>query len=154
MYRLIILDVFAKKYIISSHIIYIFKLHLIVQVFFISGEGCKSKWQNLRDNFRKEHAKFSKTPTGSAALGNTISSWKYYKQLLFLVDVFSSRKMQTNIPPVSSQLSEFADADISSQAVEYHISTLILLKHKNQETLWMPLKQIRVPVRSHSKNLS
>ncbi|KAI4457313.1 madf domain transcription factor [Holotrichia oblita] len=84
-------------------------------------EGCKANWQNLRDNFRREPAKFLNTPTGSAALDDTISLWKYYKQLWFLVDVFSSRKMQTNIPPVSSQLPELADADISTQALEDEI---------------------------------
>nr|CAH7715990.1 unnamed protein product [Callosobruchus chinensis] len=73
-------------------------------------EVIKAKWQNLRDQCRREHAKISKVPTGSAVLDATqISAWKHYKQLLFLTDAFSSRKMKTNIPPVSSQTSELAD---------------------------------------------
>jgi hypothetical protein len=64
----------------------------------------------LRDNFRREHAKISKTTTGSAAPDDSpLSTWKYYKQLLFLVDMFSSRKLQTNIPSVPSQTYEPAD---------------------------------------------
>nr|CAI5845003.1 unnamed protein product [Callosobruchus analis] len=74
------------------------------------GEVIKAKWQNLRDHCRREHAKISKVPTGSAVLDATqISARKHYKQLLFLTDAFSSRKMKTNIPPVSSQTSELGD---------------------------------------------
>jgi len=77
---------------------------------FISGVLIKGKWRNLRDNFRREHAKISKTTTGSAAPDDSpLSAWKYYKQLLFLVDMFSSRKLQTNIPSVPSQAYEPAD---------------------------------------------
>nr|CAI5868126.1 unnamed protein product [Callosobruchus analis] len=73
-------------------------------------EVIKAKWQNLRDHCRREHANISKVPTGSAVLDATqISAWRHYKQLLFLTDAFSSRKMKTNIPPVSSQTSELAD---------------------------------------------
>ncbi|CAH1997522.1 unnamed protein product [Acanthoscelides obtectus] len=75
-----------------------------------TSEATKGKWQNLRDNFRREHAKISNAPTGSAALGDTqISSWKYYKQLSFLIGAFSSRRMKTNMPSVLSQTSELAD---------------------------------------------
>jgi len=45
------------------------------------------------------------------------SAWKYYKELLFLVDVFSSRKLQTSIPSVPSQASE--PADDSNKGDEY-----------------------------------
>ncbi|CAH1966694.1 unnamed protein product [Acanthoscelides obtectus] len=75
-----------------------------------TSEVTKGKWQNLRGNFRREHTKISKAPTGSAALGDTqIPSWKYYKQLSFLIGAFSSRRMKTNIPSVLSQTSELAD---------------------------------------------
>ncbi|CAH1958194.1 unnamed protein product [Acanthoscelides obtectus] len=75
-----------------------------------TSEVTKGKWQNLRDNFRREHANISKAPTGSAALGNTqISSWKSYKQLSILIGAFSSRRMKTNIPSGLSQTSELAD---------------------------------------------
>lgn len=64
----------------------------------------------MRDNFRREHAKISKTTTGSEARDDPPhSSWKYYEQLQFLVKVFPSRKMQTNILPVSNQVSEPSD---------------------------------------------
>jgi hypothetical protein len=72
----------------------------------------KGKWQNLRDNFRREHAKISSRTTGSESPDNSpLSAWKYYKQLLFLVDMFSSRKLQTSIPSVPSKASEPADDD-------------------------------------------
>jgi hypothetical protein len=68
------------------------------------------KWQNLRDYFRREHAKISKTTTVSAAPDDSpLSAWKYFKQLLFLVDMFSSTKLQTNIPSVPSQTYEPTD---------------------------------------------
>jgi hypothetical protein len=86
---------------------------------FISGLLVKGKWQNLRDNFRREHAKISKTTTGSAAPDDSpLSAWKYYKQLLFLIDMFSSRRMQTNIPSVPSQVYEPAgDTDKEDEYV-------------------------------------
>ena len=85
--------------------------YIYIEIYlFISGLLVKGKWQNLRDNFRREHAKISKTTTGSAAPDDSpLSAWKYYKQLLFLFDMFSSRKLQTNIPSVPSQAYEPAD---------------------------------------------
>jgi len=66
----------------------------------------------LRDNFLREHAKISSRTTGSEAPDDSpLSPWKYYKQLLFVVDMFSSRKLQTNIPSAPSQASEPADDD-------------------------------------------
>jgi len=66
--------------------------------------------QNLRDNFRRERTKFSNRTTGSEVPDDSpLSAWKYHKQLLFLVDTFSSRKLRTSIPSVPSQASEPAD---------------------------------------------
>jgi len=85
---------------------------------FTSGLLVKGKWQNLRDNFRREHAKISNRTRGSEAPDDSpLSAWKYYKQLMFLVDMFSSRKLQTNIPSVPSQASE--SADDNNQEDEY-----------------------------------
>ena len=62
--------------------------------------------------------KISNRTTGSEAPDDsTLSAWKHYKQLLFLVDVFSSTKLQANIPSVPSQDSELADD--SNQEDEY-----------------------------------
>ena len=70
----------------------------------------KEKWQNLRDNFRREHAKISnRTADSEAPDDSPLTAWKYYKQLLFHVDMFSARKLQTNIHSVPSQASERAD---------------------------------------------
>jgi hypothetical protein len=64
----------------------------------------------LRDNFRREHAKISNRTTDSEAPDDSpLSAWKYYKQLLFQVGMFSSRKLQTNILSGPSQASEPPD---------------------------------------------
>jgi len=85
---------------------------------FTSGLLVKGIWQNLRDTFCREHAKISNRTTGSEAPDNSLlSAWKYYKQLLFLVDMLSSRKLQTSIPSVPSQASE--PADDNNQEDEY-----------------------------------
>ena len=75
----------------------------------------KRKWQNLGDKFRREHAEISNRTTDSESPDD--SAWKYYKQLSFLVDTFSCRKLQTGIPSVPSQASE--PADDSNQDDEY-----------------------------------
>ena len=83
-----------------------------------SGILIKGKWQNLRDKFRREHAKISNITTGREDPDDSpLSAWKYYKQLLFLVDMFSSRKLQNSIPSVPRQASE--PADDSNQEDEY-----------------------------------
>ena len=72
----------------------------------------------MRDNFRREHAKISNRTTGSEAPDDSpLSAWKYYKQLFFLVDMFSSRKPLTNIPSVPRQASE--SVDDNNQEYEY-----------------------------------
>jgi hypothetical protein len=92
---------------------------LSIYIYFLnSGLLVKGKWQNLRDNFRREHAKISNRSTGSEVPDDfPLSGWKYYKQLFFLVDMFSSRKLQTNIRFVPSQASE--PADDNNQEDEY-----------------------------------
>jgi len=86
--------------------------------FFFAFCFTSGKWQNLRDNFRRQRAKISNRTTGSEAPDDSpLSAWNHYKQLLFLVDVFSSRKLQTSIPSVPSQASE--PADDNYQDAEY-----------------------------------
>jgi len=65
--------------------------------------------------------KISNRTTGSEAPDDSpLSAWKYYKQLLFLVDMFSSRKLQISIPSVKSQASE--PADDNNQEDEYRLA--------------------------------
>nr|CAI5840129.1 unnamed protein product [Callosobruchus analis] len=71
-----------------------------------------SKSYHNRDVARKlwqEIEEESKSPSSAVLDATQISAWKHYKQLLLLTDAFSSRKMKTNISPVSSQTSELAD---------------------------------------------
>ena len=88
--------------VLSSISITDFSFVLVSKHFFLtSGLLVKGKWQNLRDNFRRERTKISNRTTGSEAPDDSaLSAWNHYKQLLFLVDVFSSRKLQ-NYKPVS-----------------------------------------------------
>ena len=75
--------------------------------------------QNKNYHSRDQQENFGwKFLTGSEAPdGSPLSAWEYFKQLLFLVDMISSRKLQTSIPSVPSQASE--PADDSNQADEY-----------------------------------
>ena len=89
-----------------------------IYIFFTSGLLVKGKWQNLRDIYHREHAKFSNKTTGREAPDDSPQpAWKPYKHLLFLVDMFSSRKLKNSVPPVPSQASE--PADDNNQEDEY-----------------------------------
>lgn len=100
------------------HKIFQFCVSFEVYFSFYFRSTCQRKWQNLRENFHREHAKISNRTTGSEAPDNSpLSAWKYYKQVLFLVDMFPSRKLQTSNPSVPSQASE--PADDNNQEDEY-----------------------------------
>jgi len=57
---------------------------MFIKIFsFFAGQALKTKWQNLRDNFRKEHLKITKRTTGEGTSDKHSSQWKYYQQLSF-----------------------------------------------------------------------
>jgi hypothetical protein len=57
----------------------------------------------LETTFAENTRKFKKTTTGSAALDDSPLCLEVLQTTFFLVDMFSSRKLQTNIPSVPSQ---------------------------------------------------
>jgi len=72
----------------------------------------------LEGQLSQRTREISSRTTGSEAPDDSpLSAWKYYKQLLFLVAMFSFRKLQTNIPSVPSQASE--PTDDNNQEDEY-----------------------------------
>ena len=119
---------------------------IYIYFFFTLGILVKGKWRNLRDNFRREYAKISDRTTGSEALDDSpLSAWKYYKQLLFLVDMLSSRKLQTSIPYLPSQTS--GPADDNNQEDEYgmpddSIPTPVVIRKKQKS--WVLLRKIHL----------
>ncbi|XP_014271139.1 uncharacterized protein [Halyomorpha halys] len=70
-----------------------------------TGMIVKARWQNLRDNFRREHSKYTKTTDGTPQH----SSWKYYDQLLFIAEMFTRKKDRPNRPSSSGQGSQQLD---------------------------------------------
>lgn len=66
----------------------------------------KSKWQNLRDTYRKEYMKMIRT-------GNTKNGphWKYFDKLSFLNDVLALRKKQGTIATRAKQEEENNNSD-------------------------------------------
>ncbi|XP_022181442.1 uncharacterized protein LOC111041472, partial [Myzus persicae] len=60
------------------------------------GDLLKTKWQNLRDTYKKELNK-NKKPTGSGS-GGSSSKWRFYETLSFLKDIETPRQMIGNIP--------------------------------------------------------
>jgi len=63
--------------------------------FLIAGSGVKTKWQYLRDTYRRELAKTNQ-PTGSASGGD--SKWKYFQLMSFLHDTYAPRAVVGNVP--------------------------------------------------------
>ncbi|KAL1492347.1 hypothetical protein ABEB36_010607 [Hypothenemus hampei] len=57
----------------------------------------KSKWRNLRDNFRRELSKSKNYRSGDAAGPSKKSKWAYFEILSFLRDTFNSRPSSGNI---------------------------------------------------------
>lgn len=76
--------------------------------FLIAGSGVKTKWQYLRDTYRRELAKTNQ-PTGSASGGD--SKWKYFQLMGFLNDTYASRVVVGNVP--NPQQSDGDDASVS-----------------------------------------
>lgn len=73
----------------------------------------KTKWQNLRDTFRKELTKKSKKVTGSAASNISNKPWKYSNQLSFLNDIFASRHMISSLPSTSTSNFESSESIVA-----------------------------------------
>ncbi|XP_049855907.1 uncharacterized protein LOC126336358 [Schistocerca gregaria] len=87
-----------------------------------TSSNVKSKWQNLRDTYRRELAK-NNPPTGSASVGS-FSKWKYFHQMNFLQDTYASKRLVGNVP--KSLKSDPADlmADVADiQVVSYNDET-------------------------------
>ena len=98
-------------------LVYIY-IYIYIYIYFISGLLVKGKWPNLRDTFRREYAKISNKTTGTECPDVSAQrAGKHYKRLLFLVDMFSSRRLKTSVPLVPSQTSE--PADDNNQEYEY-----------------------------------
>ncbi|CAH1993334.1 unnamed protein product [Acanthoscelides obtectus] len=65
----------------------------------ITIEIAKTKWKNLRDNFRAEVRKINKGKSGDAggSQADHGSNWVWFKNLLFLKDQMVSRKMSSSL---------------------------------------------------------
>lgn len=62
--------------------------------FFVSGSLLKTRWGNVRDNFRKS---LNKQKTKSGQKGKHVKPYKYSEQLKFLETFFEERSTKTNI---------------------------------------------------------
>lgn len=61
---------------------------------FVSGPICKSRWSNIRDNFRKN---IQKNVTKSGQGRKSTKPYKYHEQLSFLVKFFDDRNNIENV---------------------------------------------------------
>lgn len=80
----------------------------------VSGSGVKTKWQYLRDTYRREILKINH-PTGSASGGD--SKWKFFTQMGFLHDTLTSRRLVGNVPRPDQ-----SDADDHISGESFHQS--------------------------------
>lgn len=85
--------------------------------FLIAGSGVKTKWQYLRDTYRRELAKTNQ-PTGSASGGD--SKWKYFQLMSFLHDTYAPRVVVGNAP--NPQQSDGDDASVSGGSPKQSMS--------------------------------
>lgn len=57
-------------------------------IIFIAGSTCETRWNNIRDNYRKS---LKKTETKSGQKKTNVKLYKYYEQLHFLKKYFNER---------------------------------------------------------------
>lgn len=82
---------------------------------YVTGPSCKTRWGNIRDNFRKSLKK-NKTVSGQRA--KNTKQYKYSQQLTFLTKFFEERDTMTNIDfEVPTQ--ENAGNDVVDESGEY-----------------------------------
>jgi len=89
-------------------------IYIYLRQVYLSKKNGKTRGTTFAENTRKFQTELQVVKLLTIP---PLSAWKYYKQLLFLVDMFSSRKLQISIPSVPSQASE--PADDSNQEDEY-----------------------------------
>ncbi|KAF5307839.1 hypothetical protein FQR65_LT18321 [Abscondita terminalis] len=84
-----------------------------------TGTSCKTRWGNIRDNFRKS---LKKTKTVSGQKAKTAKPYKYSEQLNFLKKFFDDKETMSNIDAeVTSQ--DFSDDDEVSESPENEENT-------------------------------
>lgn len=65
-------------------------------IIFIAGSTCKTRWNNIRDNYRKL---LKKTETKSEQNKTNVKLYKYYEQLHFLKKYFFERPTVQSVEP-------------------------------------------------------
>lgn len=65
-------------------------------IIFIAGSTCKTRWNNIRDNYRKL---LKKTETKSEQNKTNVKLYKYYEQLHFLKEYFFERPTVQSVEP-------------------------------------------------------
>ena len=89
----------------------------MVSLLCVPGSGVKTKWQYLRDTYRRELAKINQ-PTGSASGGD--SKWKFFKQMSFLHDTYAPRRLVGNVP--RPHQSDADDYTVSGESLHQSMS--------------------------------
>lgn len=84
---------------------------------FVAGSGVKTKWQYLRDTYRRELAKTNHS-TGSASGGD--SKWKFFQQMSFFHDTYAPRSVVGNMP--YPKKSDAEDSPVSGGSPNQSIS--------------------------------
>lgn len=91
--------------------------------YIVLGNVAKSKWKNLKDQFRRENQKIPVLKSGSKAIP-TKSKWQYFESLQFLTDYTSPAPTQGNLNDTRrSTISETqSDSEIYYDEIDHSTS--------------------------------
>lgn len=119
-------------------------------IIFIAGLTCKTRWNNIRDNYRKS---LKKTETKSGQKKTNVKLYKYYEQLHFLKKYFNERLTVQSVEPEK----ENSDSETNEPRNTVSISPDIPIVASNEASIPSPSyvstpspQCVRTPTRSPS----
>lgn len=100
-------------------------------IIFIAGSTCKTRWNNIRDNYRKS---LKKTETKSGQKKTNVKLYKYYEQLHFLKKYFNERPTVQSVEPEK----ENSDSETNEPRNTVSISPDIPIVASNEASIPSP----------------
>lgn len=100
-------------------------------IIFIAGSTCKTRWNNIRDNYRKW---LKKTETKSGQKKTNVKLYKYYEQLHFLKKYFNERPTVQSVEPEK----ENSDSETNEPGNTVSISPDIPIVASNEASIPSP----------------
>ena len=81
---------------------------------YVSRPSCKTRWGNIRDNFRKS---LKKTTTVSGQNAKNVKIYNYSEQLSFLKKYFQEREPRSNIGGILTNQDLTRDNDVNESVL-------------------------------------